>query len=350
MNVPCFFHYFPDESMMNKEQKHFYKYLEAQLCLGVYPSVESNIGYLFVYVYKLLKDWPQKGFENLYIQLLDLAEAYYIERKFASYCKFWSYDCLLWLNQYKRFLDSSEPTTPFGIETHMSNLRLNIEYQSNLPANPIDLFKMGNWRVTKIIRNYPGLFKEALMQCLGEVLHTEAWFERLIDELGPNSNKYPHILFQGAPINQPSINLHCYCFYQATKFLESYKIYFIKAENYVRKNIGLPNIGEGWVSETALYRAIEKAFPETHVIQHGRPDWLGLQHFDIWLPHWNIAVEYHGDQHFIPIDFFGGVVAFAETKKRDQRKVEMARKHGVQLIIVTENDSHLNIIRKIKSK
>lgn len=348
MNIPKFNQYYPNESLMSKDQKDFYKYIESQLCSGLYPSVESNISYLFVYVYKLLNSWEKISFENLYTRLLNLAEGYYTEPKFAAYCKLWSYDCLLALKKYEDFIDSSEPNTPFGIDTKTSNLRLNVEYTCGMPANIIDLFKSGNGYVTKITKAYPGLFKEALMKYQNE--NSKEWFDKLIGELGPNAHKYNHTLFCGAPIAQPAVNLNCYCFYLAKEFLNSLNPYIREAENYVRNNNGLPYVGEGWISETSLFKAIEKAFPETNVIHHGHPVWLGKQHFDIWIPHWYIAVEYQGIQHFIPVDAFGGEAAFIETKKRDKRKVNLAEGNKVELIIATEGDKHEDIINKIKKK
>lgn len=41
-----------------------------------------------------------------------------------------------------------------------------------------------------------------------------------------------------------------------------------EAENMYRRNAGLQGVGEGWVSETLLFRRIEAAFPDTTVVQH----------------------------------------------------------------------------------
>jgi hypothetical protein len=95
---------------------------------------------------------------------------------------------------------------------------------------------------------------------------------------------------------------------------------------------------------------LEKTFPQTTVIQHGQPSWLGLQHFDIWFPLWNIAVEYYGSQHFGPVEIFGGKKGFEETQKRDRRKLESAQKHGVKLFIVTEEDDVEIVINQIKNR
>lgn len=40
------------------------------------------------------------------------------------------------------------------------------------------------------------------------------------------------------------------------------------------------------------------------------PDWLGKQRFDIYIPKYNIAIEYNGEQHYKPIARFGGVLGY----------------------------------------
>jgi hypothetical protein len=118
-------------------------------------------------------------------------------------------------------------------------------------------------------------------------------------------------------------------------------------ENNLRESVGLPKIGEGWVSETELYYFLKQQFSETNVVQHGKPEWLGKQHFDIWFSRWKIAVEYHGRQHFEPVDFFGGSESFAETKKRDEKKMALAKAHGVKLFVVPEEQDYEDVARLI---
>lgn len=108
------------------------------------------------------------------------------------------------------------------------------------------------------------------------------------------------------------------------------------AENTFREERDLPRIGEGWIAETALYYAIKEALPGETVVQHGRPEWLGRQHLDIYLPDRSVAIEYQGAQHDRPVAFFGGEAAYALNVERDRRKAAKCRRHGVRLIYVRE--------------
>ena len=86
-------------------------------------------------------------------------------------------------------------------------------------------------------------------------------------------------------------------------------------ENPYRLNIGAKKIGESWIAETELFYKIKNVFSDIEVIQHGRPSWLGRQHFDIWIPELKIAIEYQGKQHDKPIEFFGGLEALENRVK-----------------------------------
>lgn len=144
-------------------------------------------------------------------------------------------------------------------------------------------------------------------------------------------------------------NLKTECLYVARDCSDTIKFLSKEAENKARDIAGVPKIGEGWVSETALFRRLEAEFSNTKVVQHGRPTWLGRQHFDIWFPNWNIAVEYHGRQHFEPVEFFGGKEVFHKTVERDKREADLSKRHGVKLLIVTETDNHDDIVRDINN-
>lgn len=179
----------------------------------------------------------------------------------------------------------------------------------------------------------------------------EEWFTQRNDK-----RLYPRSLFNGVTLQEkPYLQFKIECLYAAydqsdtIDISDTVKLLSKEAENKARVIVGIPKIGEGWISETALFRRLEAEFSNTNVIQHGRPTWLGRQHFDIWFPNWKIAVEYHGRQHFEPIEFFGGKETFYETVERDKRKANLSKRHGVRLLIVTETDNHDDIVQEINN-
>lgn len=105
-----------------------------------------------------------------------------------------------------------------------------------------------------------------------------------------------------------------------------------EAENRVRDRLGVPRIGEGWLGETQLYNTVCALFPEHEVQREASPDWLGRLRFDIFLPEVGVAVEYHGYQHFFPVDVFGGEAGLRRTQERDKEKLTRAAAAGVRVV------------------
>jgi hypothetical protein len=122
-----------------------------------------------------------------------------------------------------------------------------------------------------------------------------------------------------------------------------------KAENSFRLSIGGKKIGEGFISETELYYKVKKYFSKLKVIQHGRPKFLGRQHFDVWIPEINLAIEYQGAQHDKPIEFFGGEEAFKKNQERDKLKKQKCFKNNVNLIEVRPEYNFNELVKQIEN-
>jgi len=105
-------------------------------------------------------------------------------------------------------------------------------------------------------------------------------------------------------------------------------------ENILREELNIPRIGEGWIAETELFNKIQQYYPNEIVIHHGKPQWLGKQHLDIYFPMKNIAIEYQGEQHDEPVAFFGGEKSFIQQKNRDKRKLKKCTDNKCILIYV----------------
>lgn len=165
------------------------------------------------------------------------------------------------------------------------------------------------------------------------------------------------------PIKYNNLNLPCF----TPNFLgdKNYERYYVDDKNYhtpyevqvsfllrdlenlLRIDNGLPQVGEGWISETILYQKIKEKFPNQIVVQHGKPKWLGLQHFDIYFPKLNIAIEYQGIQHQKPINFFGGEQAFIKNQERDSRKKKLCKANNCSLFYVFPEDDMDEFVEKL---
>jgi hypothetical protein len=176
-----------------------------------------------------------------------------------------------------------------------------------------------------------------------------SWFD-VFKEWGSYNPIYDYYLLQTAYCaSLPRLAFKISCFYSAYGRADEIKKLVREAENLARQEIDIPKIGEGWLTETALFHRIRQEFPETEVIHHGHPKWLHGQHFDIWLPEWRIAIEYNGIQHYKPIEFFGGVEGYQKNIERDRRKQDISKRHRTRLLVVNDDDDIETLIQTIKS-
>lgn len=60
----------------------------------------------------------------------------------------------------------------------------------------------------------------------------------------------------------------------------------------------------------------------------------GLLRFDFYLPDHNIVIECQGQQHYFPVDIFGGKNQFRTQCRRDQIKRDFCEKEGIPLVEV----------------
>ena len=345
-SIPLFYEYYPSQSTMNVEQKQFYLWLCDQLDKKKYPKVDGNISYLFAYAYNILGEWKKTDKGKTYSNLIRLVEAYHDEPKFSSYMRFWASDCLIGSSEYERYLIETEPEK---VENTMrSNTRCNVAWLLGEDPSPMDILGLFGARITKKTKDSIGQFKDFFADVLAE--HYGSIKGVLSRANKDNKEKtYDHYLFSGAPIGQMTVDFPYYCFYSSMALNDELREASREAENRLREAQGLPKVGEGWVNETALFRALETTFQETLVIHHGRPGWLGKQHLDVWFPRWNVAVEYQGKQHFMAVEYFGGQDAFAVNKERDERKRRLCRENGVHLIEVVESEDFDGIVQKIRA-
>jgi hypothetical protein len=85
-----------------------------------------------------------------------------------------------------------------------------------------------------------------------------------------------------------------------------------------------------WKGEAALAELVRQVFPDAQR-QYAAP-WLRGQTLDVYVPSVRLAFEYQGQQHYEPVNFFGGTESFRRTQERDSRKAVLCLAEGVTLI------------------
>ncbi len=117
-------------------------------------------------------------------------------------------------------------------------------------------------------------------------------------------------------------------------FRDLWRSYVDHVRNAYRKACGLPAIGDGWVREMQMLMIVRSIFPGEEVVHNCFPHWLRPLQLDAYLPCRNLALEHMGEQHYRPIEFFGGEEAFESVVRRDQRKRTICQNRGVRVVDV----------------
>lgn len=248
-------------------------------------------------------------------------------------------ECYILLEDYQSFIEARKGYRQLGNKTQAANTAINVHYQANKePINTLDLIWLNGSRKSPFIQENPDAFLDSAIKVFSDYAEKNGgWFEIMesFGMLDKNKQIYSGKAFGGYGEEIP-FSFDTFCFYSCPEFNNLCKQLQKDAENMAREKAGLPLVGQGWISETELFEKIKKAYPQYRVIQHGSPTWLGRQHLDIWIPEIKVAVEYHGLQHFEPVEFFGGEDAYWDTVERDERKERLCKKNKVKLIVVSE--------------
>lgn len=83
---------------------------------------------------------------------------------------------------------------------------------------------------------------------------------------------------------------------------------------------------------------IQKTFDDLRDVQ--------LLSYDFYLPNQNILIECQGQQHYGPVDIFGGDSQFMKQQKHDQMKSDYAKDHDYNLIAVPYTEDTFSKIKK----
>lgn len=352
-------------------QKQFYNIYKYEFKKGNYLDLKGYYNYSFLLLYDLLAEYEQHQDINVLRKHYEILEKYYPKtkgytntilveqyKKKSDFLNAWNllnendnYIDVLTILEYERQLGKSllegKLITRLGGISHLTqfgndnisniipfvNIQLG-EYEKEKGRRFFDLFFINGKMYPK--KDYSLLVKLGIRKKNNQPLpfnerydvdyykqfylsESEFEFYKSIDSKGTNLEFNPEIthVVEKAIFNQ-------------------FRLIIKHSEDLYRESIGMPKIGEGWISETDLYYKIKMSFQNFKVIHHGSPKWLGRQHLDIYIPELNVGIEYQGAQHYEPIDFFGGEEAFKKNIERDKIKSELCATNKCKLIYVSE--------------
>ena len=138
-----------------------------------------------------------------------------------------------------------------------------------------------------------------------------------------------------------------YIYFPDAVYINNHTVVPIKCKKHgiflQKPNLHLNGCGCPYCKETILERNISIILANNNIkyiyeaSKKDGLDWLGLQSLDFYLPDYNVAIECQGEQHFKPIDFFGGEEKFKETKKLDLKKYKLCKEHKIDILYYADN-------------
>ncbi len=126
--------------------------------------------------------------------------------------------------------------------------------------------------------------------------------------------------------------------------------YFKDVENEFRESLGIRFKEFGSDSEVSVYLFVKKLLPSHTIILQYSPDWLRPQRIDLFIKELNLAIEYQGEQHYRPIEYYGGEKTFKMLENNDKRKYELAKAMEVNLEYIRHDENIETRVNEIVKK
>ena len=385
MQIPEWNTYYPELSSANKPKREFYSKFEYSMSKKKFIEIENNLSYIFLYLYKTVKIFiTDKHIKNL-INRFEVVNKFYgnIET-ISTYINGWLKDAYLFKKDYEKAWGSLQHCKYASTEDiiyirgNCKETNINSHILFKILASNSGLTKFGKEYIDEVSilvdiflndfyfekkMNYAEFFlkkydfgnmKDSDFEELSDFFPNggdfKLWKEFYLNTQNskfPHPKKYHHHLFSGAPMETPYFERTTIPHILAVALNNEFKRIIRESENTVRVEKNLPKVGEGWISETELYYKLSKHYSNEKIIHHGKPHWIKRQHLDIYFPKRNIAIEYQGQQHLEPVEYFGGVESFKKQQRMDKKKKKICDLNGCHLIYVYENYDFKSLTNQI---
>lgn len=397
--VPAWAEYGPSLDNATKEQRDFYNKWKECYMKNVCIDIHGQITYIFVYLYEVVEKFKNnKDISFIEYEFGKIRNMYGMYNYIIRYLDIWIVDSYLFIGDYDKAWDSLikiDRENFMSLEKYISiqdilliknnckNTHINSE-EFLLICSKSQLTDFGRQNIDNLkytmdieLKKFKDDRNKNVVDFLLNQINIENLTDRdfsILEEWYINEDEFKELkchyiniyskkskcrgvyrksVFLNVPKSRDTVK-YLECPQIPTMVLNGLKYKLIKLlrefENIYRESIGGSRIGEGWISETNLYYQIKDYFNKLKVKQHKSPRWLGKQHFDIYMPNVNIAIEYQGEQHSKPVDIFGGLESYKNQLVRDKKKQDLAIKNKCNLIYVYPNyniDEVISIINNI---
>lgn len=114
--------------------------------------------------------------------------------------------------------------------------------------------------------------------------------------------------------------------------------YYVRPDNFIftgnrcpKCNFGGQSLNEKRIEEYLVTNKID--FIKEHRFEDCKAE--RTLPFDFYLPNKNFIIEFHGRQHYEPVEAFGGIKAFKKQTKHDELKREYCRQNRIHLLEIS---------------
>lgn len=170
--------------------------------------------------------------------------------------------------------------------------------------------------------------------CDTRVLDTESFIEKSISLYGEDLYDFSETVYTKS---KESVKIKC-------KICG--KIFEVLPDKFLREGVKCPCQRTVWKLETTINNFLLKEFPTNKLIKQQKfPELFLIEghllRFDFYLPELKLLIECQGNQHFTPIDFFGGEIRYKEQLDRDKLKYKYCLENDLTLLYFTTKRNYL---------
>lgn len=99
-------------------------------------------------------------------------------------------------------------------------------------------------------------------------------------------------------------------------------------------------------TQERIFQFLLNTFPDENWSWESSPKWLYPQRFDIYNESKNLAIEYNGEQHYFPIEVFGGKKEYENRILLDAKKKDICAFNKCELYVIKYDNVNYDRIRE----
>jgi hypothetical protein len=114
--------------------------------------------------------------------------------------------------------------------------------------------------------------------------------------------------------------------------------FLVTPDNHANSNKGCPFCNESKGEQKIAFFLKENQI--SYIEQYPPPGCRNINQLycDFFLPQYNLIIEYQGEQHYLPIDFFGGEEVFKANQYRDRLKRDYCKNNNIKELEISYKD------------